>query len=117
MPTPAQTANALITFFCQEHSRTRNATLVVNRHTAKWGFQDIVADLGEQRTRELITYFFKTNRTKYDVATFLSIYDVLNKNFEDQAEDARKRAALRERTRKLVEEAEARNGEAGRGTD
>lgn len=112
MPTPAQIANTLITFFCSEHKRVLGTTVVVNRHTAKWGVQDIVKDLGEERARELIKFFFKTTRNKYDLNTFLNSYDRLNESYEEIVADEKNRAKLREATRRKVEEWEAKYGKA-----
>lgn len=99
----AKTVQALITFFCKEHLAIRGTPIVVNRFASKWGVQDVLSDISEDRLKELMSFFFRTNRSKYDISSFLSVYDQLDKSLKDRDKDAAIRAELRERTRLKVE--------------
>lgn len=115
--TVAQKANILISYFRTQHNKVLSSDVNINRHTAKWGIQDAITDLGEERVRDLIDYYFKTTRIKHDIDGFLRIYDQLNVMFENQKEDEIRRAQIRERTRLKVLEWEATHGTSGSGTD
>jgi hypothetical protein len=100
-----------------QHHKVFGKIVNVNRFTSKWGIQDAVQDLGQERVRDLIDYYFKTTRLKHDIEGFLRIYDQLNVMFVSKEEDEKKRAELREKTRLKVQEWEATHGAGGSGTN
>ncbi len=99
----AKAVNTLISYFISKHKESRGTPLVVNRYSVKWGVQDAMADLSVDRIKELIDFFFTTSRSKYDMGSFLSVYDQLDKARREQEKDSLHRVELREKTRLKVE--------------
>lgn len=103
-------ANGLVTQFVKKYEEKYHRSPGLNRYREKWGFQDMVTDLGYDRAREIVDYYFKTDRAGHPVAFLLNNYDKINSFYDEKQQDAKKRKALREATAKRVREWEEKNG-------
>lgn len=75
----------------------------VNRYRDKWGFTDMVSDLGMDMSKEVIEYYFKTTRPGHPLTSLFNSYDRLAATLREREEDRKNRVKLREETKKRVE--------------
>jgi len=106
----AKQAYALISLFekCFQDKYSRKPQ--INRFREKWGFQDMIADLGYDDSREVVQYYFRTGKQGHPVGFLLQNYDKVFAFMEERKRDDAERAALRLETKKRAEESEAKNG-------
>ena len=83
---------------------------VVNRYALIWGAMDANADLGFEKAKKVLAFFFKTERDNYKMESFFSCYDVLADAMDKRDADRIKRAKIREETRKRVEALDEQSG-------
>lgn len=102
----AKQAHTLISVFQKEYKAHGQGTRTFNRYKAKWGFMDVIDDLGMDRAKELIEYYFRTTRSKYSPEDFFYNYDKLDEQAKLALQDAEHRAKLRRQTAELVRERE-----------
>lgn len=103
--------NALVTLYVSEFvEKYSGKTPTINRHRDKWGFQSMVEDLGYERARQVVQYYFKTGRVGHPLQYLLYNYEKLDAILKELAEDEVKREELRKLTEKRVAEWEAKNG-------
>lgn len=93
----------LLSLFKAEYLTKTGKAAEMNVIQAKWALVDIVEDIGVTPARKAIQYFFKTPRVSYGFSEFTKVYDKIHANIIREQEDEILRAALREKTRKLVE--------------
>jgi len=106
----AKQAYALISLYEQCFNKKYSRKPQVNRFREKWGFMDMVADLGYQQSRETVEYYFKTGKQGHPVNFLLQNYDKIAQFMEEKKQDEAKRAELRRITEQRVREWEAKNG-------
>lgn len=104
-------ANALITLYIAEFKHKYNREPVTNRYRERWGFLSMIEDLGYERAREVVEYYFKTSRIGHPVNGLLQNYDRLHKILNEIAEDEANRERLRRETEERVREWTARGNE------
>ncbi|AXH68770.1 hypothetical protein SEA_COMRADE_55 [Streptomyces phage Comrade] len=107
--TQAQNANALITLYIQCFTEKYSRKPNINRYRVKWGFQDMVEDLGYGPAREVVEYYFKTARQGHQVEFLLMNYEKVFEFMEEKKKDEEKRAELRRQTEERVKELESKN--------
>lgn len=110
--TQAQKANALISHYVKLYKAKYNKDPVINRNRDKWGFVDMLADLGEQNAYHAVDYYFETKRPGHPLRALFSNYDDLHKRRLDKIQDAAKREEIMKRTRQVVEEENERRARA-----
>jgi ribosomal protein S15P/S13E len=106
----AKQAYALITLFEQCFEKKYHRKPQINRFREKWGFQDMVTDLGYSAARETVEYYLKTGKQGHPVAFLLQNYDKVNQFMEEKKRDEANRAELRKQTAQKVKEWEEKNG-------
>lgn len=99
--------NALITLFVKSYGDKHHSDPVINRYKQKWGFQDMIEDIGYDGAQEAMEYFFGMKTPNHDVKTLLNNYERYYKVVKDLEKDKEERLILREQTRKRVEEMES----------
>lgn len=109
MTTPKQQANGLIDRYIFLYKEKYGKAPSINRYRETWGFVDMIKDLGYGRAKEVIEYYFETNKVGHTLIYLFKNYDRYDTLMRERAEDEVKRAQLREQTRLRVEEME-RNG-------
>lgn len=108
--TVAKQAYALISLYEKCFEKKYHRKPQVNRFREKWGFQDMIKDLGYDAARETVEYFFRTGKQGHPAAFLLQNYDKINQFMEEKKQDEAKRAELRKQTEEKVREWEAKNG-------
>ena len=78
----------------------------INKFREKWGMQDVIDTVGFQRAKELLNYYFTTNKYGHPLQFFFYNFDKIDQINREVEKDKVNRKALREATKKLVEEGE-----------
>lgn len=105
----AQQANALITKYVKQYTAKYGTAPLINRYRDKWGFTDMINDLGKVDASKVIDYYFHLTKDHNLIDLFRS-YDELHRNRLADEEDARQVAQLEKETAKRVKEWMERNG-------
>jgi len=108
--TANQQAYALISLYVKCYEQKYGVKPGLNRYKEKWAFQDVVDDLGYERARETVEFYFTTGRVGHPLNYFLYNYEKLDELEKELKEDEANRLALREQTRLKVQEWEAAHG-------
>jgi len=103
-----QQGQALITGYVNAYEAAFGFKPTVNRHTAKWGFLDVLDSVGYERACELIKYYMTCN-ANHSPQNFFQTFDRLEEVMVASRDDEARRAKLREQTRLRVEEFEQRS--------
>lgn len=109
--TKAQKAHALVTLYVTNWQTKYGKKPQINRFRDRWGFEAMIDDLGYDRAREIISFYFRTERTGHPVDWMLYNYDNINATYEEIKRDEEKRAKIRAETARRVREWEAEHGE------
>lgn len=115
MATKSQQAHGLGSYFAKVHKATLGYDYRGNFHREKWGYQDMLEDLGESRSKRVIDWYFKTDRRVYEPADLHKNYDRLAEAMDDYTADVARQGELMEATRIKVEEYRKRRAEDGNG--
>lgn len=97
-------ANGLVTQFIKNYTDKYGTPPVLNRYKEKWAFQDMVTDLGYDRAKEVVDYYFRTGRAGHPVQYFVYNYETLNRIMLEREEDRKNLAKIAKETEKRVKE-------------
>ncbi len=101
----AKDAHALTSYFIKQYKIKYEKDPVINRHSARWGFDSILMDMPTPEVKALIDYYLTTASMKrHSLEWFLYNYDKLVEACRVQKEDAARRAKLREESEKRAKE-------------
>lgn len=103
-------ANGLVTLYSKVFADKYGHAPKMNRYREKWGFQDMITDLGYDRAKEIVEYYFKTSKPGHPVAFLLQNYDKINNYYDEKKDDEERRRALRAQTAERVREWEEAHG-------
>lgn len=95
-------ADAMIDLFKVHYKEKMKAEVKIDRAKAKWPFTDILKEFSRTEIEKVIEFYFKANKN-YDIFEFLSNFFDYHEGMKTAAEAEKRRAALREETRKRVE--------------
>ena len=109
----AQQANALITKYVKLYTDRYGTAPTVNRYRDKWGFTDMLNDLGKADAEKVLVYFFALRLTDHTLIALFRSYDELHKNRLAEEEDKRGVAQLHKETAKRVKEHLEKHGNRG----
>ncbi len=110
MATKAQKAYALNSYFAKKYKEARHTEYHGNTHRDKWGFQDMLDDLGEDKSRAVIDWYFGTERGEYSAQNLFNNYEKIADAMDDYEVEKEKTLSLLEATRRKVEEARKQRG-------
>ena len=65
--------------------------------------QDVIDSVGYDRARELLKYYFRTNKTGHPLSFFYNNFDRMDAFMESAEKDKENRRKLMAATKKLVE--------------
>jgi hypothetical protein len=105
-----QQAYSLISLYEKKYEQKYGSKPSINRHRDKWGFQDMVEDLGYDRAKYIVEYYFDLRYVGHPLQTLLRSYDRFDEIDRDRQNDEVNRLRLRELTKKKVEEFEREHG-------
>ena len=94
---------ALISFYEKLYFEKYNKKPRLNKFREKWAMQDVLDSVGYERAKELIEYYFKTNKFGHPLNFFFYNFDRIDQLQREIAKDKLNRVRLREETKKLVE--------------
>lgn len=75
----------------------------INKFREKWAMQDVIDSVGYDHAKELLTYYFKTNKLGHPLNFFYNNFDRMDIFMENSEKDKETRRRLMEATKKLVE--------------
>jgi hypothetical protein len=75
----------------------------LNKFREKWAMKDVIDSIGFDRAKELIIYYFKTNKQGHALSFFFYNFDRIDQLQSEIQKDKINRVALREATKKMVE--------------
>lgn len=75
----------------------------INRYRDKWGFIDMVDDLGIDQSKKVIEYYFKVTSPGHSLNNLFVKYDKLSATLNEKEKDRAERERLRQITKKRVE--------------
>ena len=106
MATKAQQAHGMYSYFSKKYKKALGRPYEGNKFRDKWGFQDMIEDLGEEETRNVIDWYFQTARDPDDFSAqdLFKNYDKLHDARLEHLEDMRRILAHMEQTKEKVEE-------------
>jgi hypothetical protein len=84
-----------------------NRTPKINKYREKWAMQDVIDSIGFDRARDVIEYYFKTNRPGHPLQQFFFNFDKLDQVMIELEKDKLAREKLRMQTKQMVEERES----------
>jgi hypothetical protein len=96
--------HALISFFCACYKTRYNKNPVLNRYRQKWAMVDVIDDIGYDRARKLIEYYFKLDKPNHSIDWFAFNFEKLDLALRQQEEDKTRRELIRAKTKSMVEE-------------
>lgn len=82
----------------------------INRYREKWGFQSMIEDLGYDRAKQVIDYYFTTSKAGHPLKYLLFNYDRLSGILKELEADEKHREELRAKTEARVKEWEELSG-------
>jgi len=75
----------------------------INKFREKWAMQDVIDSVGYDRAKELLEYYFKTNKPRHPLSFFFYNFDRIDQVESEIKKDKVNRVMLRQKTKKLVE--------------
>jgi len=91
---------------------------VVNRHSARWGFDSVLMGMSPQETKEVIDYYLTTMSTvRHSLQWFFYNYEKLIEGKNDLQVDRERRARQRKESEERAREWRERVGNQGIAND
>jgi len=108
-PTPAQ-CYAMTSYFVKGYKeRYKGQEPVLNRHSARWGFESILMGMPPEEVKGLIDYYFTTTSQKrHALDWFFYNYEKLQTSMDEVEKDRARRKQLREESEARAAEWRAR---------
>jgi hypothetical protein len=76
----------------------------LNKFREKWAMQDVIDSVGFDSAKEILNYYFKTNKSGHPLNFFYNNFDRLENYMENAKKDALTRKNMMEATKRMVEE-------------
>lgn len=102
--TKRQQAHALITKFEKLWKKQYGKDYVGNRHADRWGFEDMITDLGYDESQKVVEYYFNLGVPGHPRSTLLYRYDELSDQRKRVENYKARQRELMEATERLVNE-------------
>lgn len=93
----------LISLYDSLYKERYNKAPRINKFREKWAMQDVIDSVGFDRAKELLIYYFKTNKSGHPLNFFFYNFDKIDYLKVEIEKDTKNRRTLREATKKLVE--------------
>ena len=93
----------LLTDYSNLYKETYGKAPRLNTFREKWAMQDVIDSVGYDRARELLKYYFRTNKTGHPLNFFYNNFDRMDAFMESSEKDKETRRKLMAATKKLVE--------------
>lgn len=99
----AQQCHSAITYFEKAYIEKHGFKPVINRHTARWGFDSVLRDMSADECKSLIDYYFETGGN-HALDWFFYNYEKLIIARSSQVQEADERQRLRDESKERVKE-------------
>jgi hypothetical protein len=93
----------LIGLYLSLYKEKYNKDLTVNKFREKWAMNDVIESVGFQRAKELLIYYFSTNKTGHPLNFFYNNFDRIDALNKEIKKDKFNRSILLNETKKMVE--------------
>lgn len=114
MAVKAQDCHALISYFVKGYKEKYGMEPVVNRHSARWGFDSILQGMAPAEARNLIDYYFTTTQAKrHNLEWFFYNYDKLIEGRRESEKDRDRREKMRRESEQRAREWREKFGNQG----
>jgi hypothetical protein len=97
----------LISIYEMLYKEKYNRAPKLNKYREKWAMQDVIDSIGFDRARDVLEYYFKTNRPGHPLQQFFFNFDKLDQVMIELEKDRLSREKLREQTKQMVAERES----------
>jgi hypothetical protein len=97
----------LISIYEMLYKEKYNRAPKLNKYREKWAMQDVIDSIGFDRARDVLEYYFKTNRPGHPLQQFFFNFDKLDQVMIELEKDKLSREKLREQTKQMVAERES----------
>jgi hypothetical protein len=97
----------LISIYEMLYKEKYNRTPKINKYREKWAMQDVIDSIGFDRARNVLEYYFRTNRPGHPLQHFFFNFDKLDHVMIELDKDRLAREKLRMQTKQMVEERES----------
>jgi hypothetical protein len=81
-----------------------NRVPTMNKFREKWAMQDVIDSVGFERAKDLLTYYFRINKSGHPLQFFYYNFDKMDQMNKEIEKDKVSRRLLLEETKKMVEE-------------
>ena len=75
----------------------------INKFREKWAMQDVIDSVGYEKAKDLLVYYFRTNKSGHPLSFFFYNFDRIDQLKTEIERDKLNRNLLREQTKKMVE--------------
>jgi hypothetical protein len=75
----------------------------LNKFREKWAMQDVIDSVGMDKAKELLVYYFKTNKSGHPLGFFFYNFDKIDYLKTEREKDEKHRRLLLQATKELVE--------------
>ncbi|NBW58545.1 hypothetical protein EBR43_12390 [bacterium] len=75
----------------------------INKFREKWAMQDVIDSVGYDRAKELLVYYFSTNKLGHPLNFFYNNFDRIDVLYKEIEKDKINRSILLDQTRRMVE--------------
>ena len=75
----------------------------LNKFREKWAMQDVIDSVGFDHAKDLLVYYFKTNKSGHPLNFFFNNFDRIDSSMIAMEKDVENRRMLLKATKKLVE--------------
>jgi len=75
----------------------------LNKFREKWAMQDVIDSVGFDRAKDLLVYYFKTNKSGHPLSFFFYNFDKIDYLKSEREKDEKHRRLLLQATKELVE--------------
>ena len=96
----------LLTDYSNLYKEKYGKTPRLNKFREKWAMQDVIDSVGYDRAREVLAYYFKTNKMGHPLNFFYNNFDRMDAFMENSEKDKQTRRKLMQATKELVEGSE-----------
>ena len=93
----------LIGLYISLYKEKYNKDFTVNKFREKWAMNDVIESVGFQRAKELLIYYFSTNKTGHPLNFFYNNFDRIDALNKEIKKDKFNRSILLNETKKMVE--------------
>jgi hypothetical protein len=94
----------LLTIYQDLYKQKYGKAITLNKFREKWGMQDVIDSVGFDRAKQLLEYYFHTQKGGHPLQFFFYNFDRMDNAITELDKDKERRRLLLEETKRMVEE-------------